>query len=214
MLFWICIALLVWNVAPILVLWTRPGIPARHKARGTVSLIGAALKGLLVVIPSALAPFVVPLALLQTKREAEFLPHWARWWDNDVSINGDQPEGAETYYAPGHDRRSFWARYVWLGWRNRASHLALILGHRWNIYTREYDDSQSWGDPGIGRDTHGGWVVNRRGSVYQMYAIKKVGKLCLRLNFGHKVWSGAGDKRPVANVVNIALTVLPWRGVA
>lgn len=209
MLFWLLLAFVAWNVAPLVVLWTRE-MPAVNKAYGTVSLIGAAVKGLLVVVPSFLAPFVVLVALLQTKPEDEHLPGWAHWWDNDVSINGDQVAGAETYYAPGHDRRSFWARFVWLGFRNRASRLSQMLGHRWGD---DYYDVTSWGDSATGRD-HEGWTVNRRGYVYQVYVVKRLGRLCLRMNFGYKVWAGAGDLRKVANVVNIAFSLVSWKGVA
>lgn len=41
---------------------------------------------------------------------------------------GDPRYGGDAYYAPGHHPRSFWARYIWLGWRNRASQLSIEVG--------------------------------------------------------------------------------------
>jgi hypothetical protein len=212
----ILLIILAWNLAPLVLLAALP-LPAPHKRRAALSLLQAAGKGLMVLLPDLLAPVVVPIALLQTKREDEHLPRWARWWDNDVSINGDWPQyldpayAGDTYYAPGHHPRSFWARYVWLGWRNRASWLSQRLGHRWKV--AEYHDAQSWGDPLTGGD-HEGWAVHRRGRVYQLYAIKRLGRLNLRINWGHKVWAGAGDGRPVANIVNITFSLKRAKGVA
>lgn len=104
------------------------------------------------------APLVMLLVLPLVPRSADKLPKWARNWDNDVSMNGDghgwqdadgtwydtrtrpAPAGTPTvahsdpayggdcYYARGHHPRSFWARYIWLGWRNRASLMSLELG--------------------------------------------------------------------------------------
>ncbi len=104
------------------------------------------------------APLVMLLVLPFVPRDADHLPQWARNWDNDVSMNGDghgwqdsdgtwydtrhrpAPEGklaishsdpaygGDCYYAKGHHPRSFWARYIWLGWRNRASLMSLELG--------------------------------------------------------------------------------------
>lgn len=205
MLAYLIAALAAWNLAPIVALAFLP-VPSWAKARAARSMLRAAALGLLVIVPALLAPVVVPLALLFTPREANALPWLFRWWDNDVSINGDQPEGAETYYALGHDRRSFWARYVWLGWRNRASRLAIILGHRYR--PGEYDDAQSWGDPKTGRD-HEGWSLNRRGAAWQLYAVRFLpAGLCLRSNYGFKVWAGPGDRRPVACVVNVTASIL------
>ena len=104
------------------------------------------------------APLVMLLVLPFIPRTADHLPRWARNWDNDVSLNGDgegwqdsdgtwydtrtrpAPAGTPTvahydpayggdcYYAKGHHPRSFLARYIWLGWRNRASLMSLELG--------------------------------------------------------------------------------------
>ena len=41
---------------------------------------------------------------------------------DDLNYLGD------AYYAKGHEPTGFWARYAWLGWRNRASALSLKNG--------------------------------------------------------------------------------------
>lgn len=46
-----------------------------------------------------------------------------------LSVSYDDPRyTGDAYYAKGHNPRSFWARYIWLGWRNRASKLSLDGG--------------------------------------------------------------------------------------
>ncbi len=42
--------------------------------------------------------------------------------------HSDPAYGGDCYYAKGHHPRSFLARYIWLGWRNRASLMSLELG--------------------------------------------------------------------------------------
>lgn len=196
-----------WNAAPFALLCRLP-LPASARAGAARSFVASAAKGLVVLVPDFAAPLVVPFALLITPRDATRLPWLFRWWDNDVSINGDQAEGAETYYAPGHDRRGFWARYVWLGWRNRASYLALLMGHRY--LPGEKEDSERWGDPATGRD-HEGWCVTRCAKLYQLYMVKRLGPMCIRVNYGHKVWADVGN-RPVAMVVNISFSLISWKG--
>lgn len=208
-LMYFILIVLLWNIIPLIVVSTLPGVPSNHKTKAIKCFIGAAFRGLTGFL-GFLAPVVVPFILLFTKYEDNDLPKGFRWFDNEIGLNGDQPEGAETYYAPGHDRRSFIARYIWIGFRNRASKLAYNMGHEYQ--PGEYDDSEDWGDPKTGRD-HEGWALNRRGPVYQLYYIKKLGdKFCFRMNYGFKVWAGEGDKRPTAMVVNITASVLSFKG--
>jgi hypothetical protein len=110
----------------------------------------------------------------------------ACWWDNDVSINGDHqvpatladtPEArAACYYAPGHHPRSFHARWVWLGLRNRASALAAMLGRK--LTPAEVQDADTWGDETIGK-TKEGWCVRRNGPLYQLYIIRSALCACV-----------------------------------
>ena len=219
-LFALLALVVAWNISPVVMLCALP-IPARHKLRGSISLLWAACKGLLVLPANLLAPVVVPVALMFTPREANSLPKWAAWWNNDVSINGDHqvpaplddsPEiRAACYYAPGHHPRSFYARWVWLGLRNRASALAVSLGK--SIPTPDLlSDADTWGDPATNRN-HAGWLVLRNGPVYQLIIVKRISSgLCLRVNYGHKLNLVRAHGREVAMVINISISVLSWKG--
>ena len=165
------------------------------------------------------------------------MPKLFWFWDNNISINGDgwakqSPDGTwetirvggvpncvpyghesytgDAYYAKGHHPRSFWARYVWLGWRNRASKLAEKLGV---VVTPELNaDRQKWGTEGVNRmagpTAVRGWSLFRMGSHYQLYAVYDLAfTLCFRFNWGFKVW-GADNGEPQAMVVNIAGSII------
>lgn len=94
------------------------------------------------------APLVVPIALLFCEHESEELPKWARKWNNNVNLNGDNgfwldkdndgvPDtigmpldyNKETldkcYWVPKFLQgrvhpRSYIARFFWIGLRNRG----------------------------------------------------------------------------------------------
>jgi hypothetical protein len=204
---------LSWALVPFIDMWKVAGTIGQRREMLT-NMFWAMFKSIPLFIAGPLAWVVVPLALRFTPWEAEQLPWWARFWDNDVSINGDRPEywdpayKGTTYYYDDHPR-SRAARFEWLVRRNRASRLAQMLGHWWQ--DGEYADIQTWGDPLVGRD-HEGTVVNRRGPCWQYYQVRRLGPICLRINCGYKVWSGEGDKRRVANVVWIPFSFLSWKG--
>ena len=173
-----------------------------------------------------LAPIVMLFVLPFVKKEADRLPKLFWFWDNNISINGDgwakqSPDGTwvpyghesytgDAYYAKGHHPRSFWARYVWLGWRNRASKLAEKLGI---VVTPELNaDRQKWGTEGVNRmagpTAVRGWSLFRMGSHYQLHAVYDLAfTLCFRFNWGFKVW-GADNGEPQAMVVNIAGSII------
>ncbi len=87
----------------------------------------------------------------------------------------DTPEArALCYWAPGHHPRSFYARWRWLGTRNRALGLALALGRD--------------GDPRAPVET---WplatgALYRQGGTYQLRTSRTV--------LGVEVWSNQGYK--------------------
>ena len=221
-------AVALWCLVPSLWVLVLPGVPAAHRRAAALSFLRASVRGLTMLPVDLLAPVVVPFALLQTRWEDDALPHWARWWGNDVGISGDKfqwvldatgqqvplpvplaatPEArALCYWAPGHHPRSRWARWVWLGLRNRASALAVTLGH-----PADYRQPvEVWGDPATGR-SWAGWVLRHHNGAYQLHATRRAGPVCLRTNYGHKVdfttWG-----RPVLPVVCIAISALSWKG--
>ena len=222
-----------WCTLPALWVLCLPDVPMAHRRAAALSFLRASVRGLLMLPVDLLAPVVVFFALLQTRPEDNALPRWARWWDNDVSINGDgyavlrggvwvQVQGDErpgervfsydnpeyrgdAYYAPGHHPTSFYARWVWLGLRNRASALAVQLGH-----PADYAQPvQVWGEPATSR-SRAGWVLRHHNGAYQLHATRQLGPVCLRTNYGHKAdfttW-----RRPMMPVVCIAISALSWK---
>lgn len=218
-LFALAAILLAWNIAPLVALSSFP-VPTSVKLRAVPSLLSAAVRGLLTIIPSfpLVSMPVVFVALLGTKREAEKLPGWAWMWDNDVSINGDR--GDEVYWLPKfllwlpvrwRDNRSFLARWWWLGIRNRASRLSQVLGHHWT--PEEYADHEHWGTITDFGDNMEGWALNRRGPAWQVYLFERMGgRRCFCMNYGFKVWQEEGDLRDVANIANVSASFPSWKG--
>ncbi len=215
--------LALWCLAPSVAVLALPGVPIKHRLRASVSFLRASGRGLLMIVPDLLAPIVVPIALLGCRWDSERLPRWAKWWDNDVGLNGDRfPDGspgfvpledtpavrALCYWLPGRHPRSFLARYVWIGLRNRASKLALDLGHP----TDPAAPVQTWGDVETSR-AHEGWFLREHNGQYQMHYVRRLGsRLCLRSNYGHKVFF-VELGRPVMPVVCITFSVLSWKGL-
>lgn len=102
-----------------------------------------------------------------------------------IAVNyGDPRYQGDAYYAKGHHPRSAWARYIWLGWRNRASALGMKHGGR---FSKE-DPIRTWGDPLASRDNPGIFIMNRSG-LWQIKETRNVffGLLALGRNYGYKV---------------------------
>lgn len=185
------VGLLVLAHAPILPLIRIMGHRVNGKFPLAVCILVAFFKNLLTLIPDLLAPVIVPFALLFTRWDSEKLPRLFMWWDNDASINGDvrkqdswelekvplevTPEAlAMCYWAKGHHPRSFYARWVWLGLRNRASRLSQILG-----IVPEDAPTQVWS----GKT----WTVTKIGRHWRYFELLPVGKLTIRMHCGYKI---------------------------
>ena len=186
----------------------------------------------------ASAPLVAAVALLFTRRDAERLPRLFRKWDNDASLNGDgwgqlvdgkwhradadkYPDvpwvsysdpayTGDAYYAPGHHTRSYWARYVWLGWRNRASKLSLDLG----ITARKDGIEPVAGDVGIGTRKEGFFFL-RHGVDYHYKSVRRIGPFVLIRSLGYKLEIRYKSDRPEgpAAAVLIPISFKRWKGV-
>lgn len=120
--------------------------PEEIKAAGKRQFWIASAKAYFCLPFDLAAPFVVPFLLLFTKSEDDRLKIGDSLWGNDASINGDirlpnswelrpisnnlsdEEEISLCYWAKGHHPRSFYARFVWLGLRNRASALSQRMG--------------------------------------------------------------------------------------
>lgn len=188
------------------------------KGEATASLLGAWLRSILMIVPDLLAPVVVPIALLFTRWEDDHLPRFFWMWDNDASINGDRrtddvndglfgwalkqvpldknsQEAIDMcYYAPGHHPRSFYARWVWLGLRNRASALAVALGKEVvepSVLYNENEFQMIW------FSTNGVW------RFYEMLPITD--SLAIRMHCGYKFPLIPGSTRAPAVSIGFSL---------
>lgn len=229
MLWWHYLLALVaaWNIAPIGVVWCLP-VPTKHKLGATRCFIEAAAKGAIDIIPNITAPIVVPVALLFCKWESETLPRLFWWWDNNVSMNGDNADWqvvdgvpvpapypledtpevrAKNYWLKGHHPRSFLSRYVWLGLRNRGSKLSEALGV--SLAPRDHD-REMWGTDPMGQGVQG-WALYRAGDAYQLHWIKRAGPLELRASTGYKVWARNQWGVARASVTNITISARRWK---
>ena len=182
------------------------------------------------------APVVMLCVLPFVKREADRLPKAFSKWDNNVSLNGDgegwcdgdgtwydtrvrpAPEGVpvlshsdpryggDCYYARGHHPRSFWARYVWVGLRNRASQRSVELG-------RDVTEAPQLisGRMDIGTRMAGHFLL-RQGDTYHYKSIRKWGPFALIRSYGYKLeiryYQGPGRAAAVA----IGRSLKRWKG--
>jgi hypothetical protein len=172
------------------------------------------------------APIVMALVVPFLRWDAEKLPKLFAKWDNDISLNGDpwdwaqMPDGtwyrpapledtpearAACYWAKGHHPRSRWARYVWLGWRNRASKLAADLG-----VPATAASIQPHGDPTISKSKAGA-AVYRMGDYWQIMSVEKVGPFAIRRNVGWKLNNVLHNQHTVANITWVPFSFPLWK---
>jgi len=197
---------LLWYITPHIVLHLYP-IPKLKTHWEFIKLSG---KSLVILIPAMLAPIVVPIALLFTPWEADKLPKIFAIWDNDVSINGDNAADwgldnfNNAYYAKSPPR-SFWARYIWLGWRNRCSRLVEVLGYKY--LPEEFNSRIIQGDPETSR-SHAGWKYTYTNNISQLMIVKRVFRnWCLRFNWGYKFFN-----KPKTPFATITISILSYKG--
>ena len=96
--------------------------------------------------------------------------------------HSDPTYGGDCYYARGHHPRSFWARYVWVGLRNRASMLSVKLGR--DVTARPVVVS---GDLAIHRHGPYGHFVLRHGDTFHYKSIRAFGPFALTRSYGYKL---------------------------
>ena len=118
-------------------------------------------------------------------------PETGEWFDLRTGLiphgaplvsHSDPACGGDCYYAPGHHPRSFWARYVWVGLRNRASMLSVKLGR--DVTSRPVVVS---GDPTIHRHGPYGHFVLRHGDTFHYKSIRAFGPFALTRSYGYKL---------------------------
>lgn len=99
-----------------------------------------------------------------------------RYTYDDPLYHGD------AYYAKGHHPRSWWARWVWVGWRNRASQLSVDLGR--DVAARPLCIS---GNPDIHRNGPYGHFLLKSGNCYHYKSINRWHGLALIRSYGYKL---------------------------
>ena len=172
------------------------------------------------------APLVMAFVVPFLRWDAEKLPRLFARWDNDVSLNGDpwgwaQAEDGtwyrpapledtsqareQCYWAKGHHPRSRWARYVWLGWRNRASQYAADLG-----VAAVAADVTAFGDQDISK-SHEGVVAYAAKGAWQIMAVTKRGPFAIRRNVGYKLNNVLHNQHTIANVTWIGWSCPLWK---
>jgi len=224
---------LIWEDTPIKLIQSMEGVPDQHKAYAIESINRARTLTRKGTFFDLTAPIVVPFILLFTRWNAEKLRFWDDYYGNNISINGDRfpyrvnpdtnteeqlpipiedtPEArALAYWVDGkHHPRSFYARWIWMGFRNRASRYSMLNGVD---LTAVDGDREYWGDPKTGRD-HEGTVLYRCGQHYQIYHVRRLGsQLCVRVNCGFKVWQRMHNREHIAAPVNIYISLISWTG--
>ena len=114
---------------------------------------------------------------------------WLQWRDTPNSmwpelygrpqLDYSHPDyKGDAYYCRGHHPRSFLARYVWLGWRNRASALSERCGA--DVCERPTVIA----GPGFNGT---GWVLRRAGNLFQWNSVTKLGRWRVHRNLGYKL---------------------------
>ena len=94
---------------------------------------------------------------------------------DDADYKGD------AYYCKGHHPRSWYARYIWLGWRNRASQLSVDLGV--DVLERPVCIS---GSPTVSRRNPGHFLL-KQGQLYHYKSFRKLGPVVVIRSYGCKL---------------------------
>ena len=166
----------------------KAGLPSEEWALAEKCIKEAKKGSPKVLLTKMVAPIVCAFVVPTLKWEAEAMPKFFRYWDNNRSINGDNapwigdkmgpmpledtPEvRALCYWAKGHHPRSNWARYVWLGLRNKASWYAKHVGKQASTAKFEElrDKTRRIGDERVSIDKREGCAVFELEGIYQIF---------------------------------------------
>lgn len=171
---------------------TEAGVPAERHEEALACLESARKPALIRFWIGLTAPIVWLFLAAVLPRKAERLPGFLRWYDNNISINGDRSDwavidgrkvrmpapdvdvvhedGQHVSYWPPHSPRSFLPRLNFNGIRNRCGWLAKKWGKSLEhvAFAGDYPvlDAQ-WGNPDISREVMGIHVACA-GGVWQI----------------------------------------------
>ena len=107
---------------------------------------------------------------------------WMPQHGERVYTYDDPAYTGDAYYAKGHHPRSWWARWVWVGLRNRASQLSKDLGEP--VTERPVCIS---GNPDIHRNGPYGHFMLKSGNCYHYKSINRWHGLALIRSYGYKL---------------------------
>lgn len=107
---------------------------------------------------------------------------WMPQHGERVYTYDDPAYTGDAYYAKGHHPRSWWARWVWVGLRNRASQLSKDLGEP--VTERPVCIS---GNPDIHRNGPYGHFLLKSGNCYHYKSINRWHGLALIRSYGYKL---------------------------
>lgn len=208
-LVWAVIGFLSLRLIALIPIWalyaTFKYLPRELRLKATLCFLRSFITAIPVVIFDSVAPLVVGVALLFTRWESERLPSLFWIWDIDkpCTINGDvrtddpndglggwslkavpledTPEARSMcYWASGHPR-SFYARWVWLGLRNRASRLAQKLGVDVTADIQHIPVPEG--------------TFTYSGNFFRFLQVKQVGRFTFRTQCGYKIPTPIGADR-------------------
>lgn len=212
----------------------RAGVPTHLLIQAHDSIEEARNLSRSIMAKELAAPFVMALVVPRVPWEANRLPEKYSAYDTEplthIDINGDLKQWVEVdgvgvplpvpldreplprndkgeelcYYAKGHHGRSKWARWIWLGTRNRAQRAAYDLGPAYD------PDIEEWGFYGDGETI----MVYRMGKHWQIMATKRVLRFIqIRRNVGFKIKNiMKGDQRTIDPSIPVRASVAwtPW----
>ena len=140
-------------------------------------------------------------------------PETGEWFDIRVKpapegvplvSHNDPAYGGDCYYARGHHPRSFWARWVWVGWRNRASQMSKDLGEYVNARPTVY-----FAEPAeLANRSRDGYYLLHHNNLYQWRQYERRGPIVVMRNLGYKLEivrnSPSGTGRVAAVAIGIS----------
>lgn len=122
---------------------------------------------------------------------------------------GDPRYTGDAYYSEGNHPRSWRARWTWLGFRNRASALAMHQGEQIDLK----ETPQWWGMENPNREVEGYRFMYCTG-LWQFYQTRRVffGKLAMTRNCGFKIGNAFTEQNPTAMCIYYQAAFKPWKG--
>ena len=200
----------------------KAGVPAAYHEQALASMKDAESRSKSVRKYKWRAPFVMLPVCYKLPWEAEVLPEKYRPYDNNISINGDQGIWATredgvpyrlpipldikgnsnndwgnpyNYYAPKKlSARHWFARYIWLGLRNKACKAADDAGY----LVPEGTQVLEWNQKNSDEEYHVHYIPTM--NLWQLSMTKKrFGFIHFRKNLGFKI----GNLNPIDRIASV-----------